>query len=195
RQFIAARKFSKEFGVSQTHGFFLLYGRLRFSDGKPSNYNNGAAAGSSCWREYLRDIKSVEADDIMDKSKGDVVSQGYRAAAVFWFILQCLVRAAQHLPITEIEYSIFAFAVVNILTWLLWWNKPLEVQRAILIDPSLGRVISVLRHSRPRMSTQLAYESLFSGPLYGTYIHYHPAEGVAVPSFWSSSNIYSHTFI
>ncbi|KAJ7749999.1 hypothetical protein B0H16DRAFT_1724867 [Mycena metata] len=48
---------------------------------------------------------------------------------------ECLARLAQRLPVTEIEIATLAFAVINIFIWLLWWSKPLDVERPILIGP------------------------------------------------------------
>ncbi|KAJ7700382.1 hypothetical protein B0H17DRAFT_890771, partial [Mycena rosella] len=65
--------------------------------------------------------------NIIDKSKGDVFSKGVALAQALWFVIQCLARIHQHLPVTELEVATLAFAVVNVFVWLLWWAKPLHV--------------------------------------------------------------------
>ncbi|KAJ7897947.1 hypothetical protein B0H14DRAFT_2224884, partial [Mycena olivaceomarginata] len=62
-------------------------------------------------------------------SKGDALSKGMALFQGLWFTLQCLARVHQTLPVTELEAATLAFAVVNIFIWILWWNKPLDVQR------------------------------------------------------------------
>ncbi|KAF8217342.1 hypothetical protein K438DRAFT_1558624, partial [Mycena galopus ATCC 62051] len=51
------------------------------------------------------------------------------------FITQCVARVHQRLAVTEIEVARVASAFVNIFIWLLWWNKPLDVQWPIVIGP------------------------------------------------------------
>jgi hypothetical protein len=45
-----------------------------------------------------------------------------------WFIMQCIARSKEHLPITEIELVTLAFATLKFITYGLWWDKPLGVQ-------------------------------------------------------------------
>jgi hypothetical protein len=85
--------------------------------------------------EYLTEICSVDAEDIQDKSKGDALSKGVAMIQGLWFTIQCLARFQQHLPVTNLEVATLAFAVVNVFIWFLWWNKPLDVQRPILVGP------------------------------------------------------------
>jgi hypothetical protein len=86
--------------------------------------------------QYESDIINIPGDEIADKSKGDALSKGIALLQGLWFILQILVRFIQHLPVSELEVATLAFAVVNILTWLLWWHKPLHVQLPILVGPA-----------------------------------------------------------
>ncbi|TFK50321.1 hypothetical protein OE88DRAFT_1749732 [Heliocybe sulcata] len=65
---------------------------------------------------------------INDKSKRDWLSKGFAAIQTLWFILQCIVRASQRLPITELELATCAFALLNAVTYYLWWHKPHGVQ-------------------------------------------------------------------
>ncbi|KAK0472664.1 hypothetical protein IW261DRAFT_1296317, partial [Armillaria novae-zelandiae] len=63
-------------------------------------------------------------ETIEDKSKGDVFSKTVSILQLSWFIVQCLARANQHLPITLLEMSALAFTGPSIITYLLWWYKP-----------------------------------------------------------------------
>jgi hypothetical protein len=86
--------------------------------------------------QYESDITNTPGHEIADKSKGDALSKGIALLQGLWFILQILARFVQHLPVSELEIATLAFAVVNILTWLLWWHKPLDVQLPILVGPT-----------------------------------------------------------
>jgi len=48
-------------------------------------------------------------------------------------VIQCIARGVQGLPITELELITVAFAVLNFVIYLLWWEKPLNVQRGVRV--------------------------------------------------------------
>ncbi|KAG6816841.1 hypothetical protein H0H87_002490 [Tephrocybe sp. NHM501043] len=79
-----------------------------------------------------RDI-DVSEEDILDRSKGDILAKSLVLIQVTWFIIQIMARAEQHLAITELEVVTLAFAVLNFITYFCWWNKPLDVNRPIKI--------------------------------------------------------------
>ncbi|KAJ6582254.1 hypothetical protein B0H19DRAFT_984385, partial [Mycena capillaripes] len=138
RQFFAARMLSKEYGFSKTHGFFFCMGGFVSSTGYPIVTKTQLAESTedpSRGSRFLADIQSINAEDIMDKSKGDALSKGVALAQGLWFTIQCLARVHQHLAVTELEVATLAFAVVNIFISLLWWDKPLDVQRQMVVGP------------------------------------------------------------
>jgi hypothetical protein len=66
-----------------------------------------------------------------DKSKGDIVSKGLATIQTGWFTMQCIACRAARLAITELEImTVAAFALV---TYIFWWNKPLNVTCPIRI--------------------------------------------------------------
>jgi hypothetical protein len=58
-------------------------------------------------------------------------SKGIVLVQISWFIMQCIVRAAYGLAVTELEVSTLAFAVLSGVTYYLWWHKPLGVQCSV----------------------------------------------------------------
>ncbi len=84
-------------------------------------------------------LEEVSAETIEDKSKGDALSKTFSILQISWFIVQCLTRALQHLPITLLEVTALAFAGLSIITYCLWWNKPLNVKYHISLDGSDSR--------------------------------------------------------
>ncbi|KNZ76607.1 hypothetical protein J132_09351 [Termitomyces sp. J132] len=76
---------------------------------------------------------TVSEGEILDKSKGDVLSKALVLLQVSWFILQILARAIQHLAIAEIELVTLAYSVLNFMIYFCWWNKPLDVHYPIKI--------------------------------------------------------------
>lgn len=75
----------------------------------------------------------ITEGEIQDRSKGDMLSKGLVIIQTGWFILQCLARQAAHLPITELELITLAFATLNFMTYIFWWNKPLNVLHPVRI--------------------------------------------------------------
>ena len=79
------------------------------------------------------DFPRISKADIEDKSKGDAVSKGVVILQTGWFVMQCIARGVQGLPITELELVTVAFAALSFVIYLLWWEKPLNVQRGVRV--------------------------------------------------------------
>ncbi|KAJ7711184.1 hypothetical protein B0H16DRAFT_1745356 [Mycena metata] len=152
RQLVSALQFN----VSKTHGFFCTMGGFVSKEGDPVSRDEEITV-------YMSAIQAVKEADILDKSKGDALSKGIALAQALWFVTQCVARAFQHLPITELEVATLAFAVISTFIRLLWWWKPLDVQQPIIVvrhnieldlDPLEGRDNAV-RTSTPNFATKL----------------------------------------
>ncbi|KAF7369935.1 hypothetical protein MSAN_00623100 [Mycena sanguinolenta] len=167
RQRLGVNILAKKFGFPTTHGMFFCMGGFISMKGNPI-----------ATEEQLED---PDLEDITDKSKGDTLSKGVALLQGLWFILQTLVRAHQHLIITQLEVATLAFAIVNIFIWLLWWNKPLDVQRPIIVGPPKqpDAETITLPVQLPRLDR---IRGTIGGFPKGTY---KPLSSVSVPSFWS----------
>ncbi|KZT25921.1 hypothetical protein NEOLEDRAFT_1199558 [Neolentinus lepideus HHB14362 ss-1] len=75
----------------------------------------------------------ITREEITDKSKGDGLSKALAILQTSWFILQCVARGIQRLQVTELELATCAFAVLNGVTYGLWWNKPQSVDYPVPI--------------------------------------------------------------
>ncbi|KAJ7700352.1 hypothetical protein B0H17DRAFT_1128772 [Mycena rosella] len=181
RQFFVARKFSKDYDVPNSHGFFFSMGGFVSQSGHPIA-TKAQIEHPVLGPQYLASIRKIKKADIMDKSKGDALSKGVALVQGLWFTTQCLVRVFQRLPITELEITTLAFAVINIFTRVLWWGKPLDVQQPIQVGPGELR-----QDGGPGISS-LNLLDRFSGVWAGYYPGYNPAESTSVPSFWSAED-------
>jgi len=88
--------------------------------------------------EYRATIISVldhYLDEINDKSNADPMVKFVACLQVVWFLIIVLVRriVQPSLPITQLEISTCAYIVCAIGTWVLWWDKPYNVQYPIMI--------------------------------------------------------------
>ncbi|KAJ7811850.1 hypothetical protein B0H13DRAFT_2472202 [Mycena leptocephala] len=197
RQFIAARSLSKggsaDFASQPSDVYFthrvrflkntwvlLLHGRIRVID-RVSYCHQETTRGFRTRARIPSGHKNVDAEDIMDKSKGDALSKGLAMVQGLWFTTQCVARAHQPFAVTELEVATLAFAVVNIFIWLLWWEKPLDVQRQIVVGPAKLPDPLPIRplHAPWRDRFLIAINGIF--PDY----EYDPLSSTLVSFFWS----------
>jgi len=76
----------------------------------------------------LIEFPTITKREIQDRSKGDGLSKIIAAFQTSWFVLQCIVRGAQGLAITELELVTLALASLNVVTLWFWRDKPLDVR-------------------------------------------------------------------
>ncbi|SJL18580.1 uncharacterized protein ARMOST_22177 [Armillaria ostoyae] len=105
---------------------------------------------------FAKDLEQINVKMIQDKSKGDALSKTISILQISWFIAQCIARAIQHLPITLLEMTALAFAGISIVTYSLWWYKPLNVQYPISLDKPGGRKYTPTRQRILPQSLSLA---------------------------------------
>ncbi|KAJ7746519.1 hypothetical protein B0H14DRAFT_2541828 [Mycena olivaceomarginata] len=182
RQFFGAWKLSRnpKYKFSMTHGYFFCMGGFVSSEGYPITTKE-QLNDSDLGPEFLKGIQNVKAEDIQDKSKGDALSKAVALAQGLWFTTKCLARMNQQLVVTELEVVTLAFAMVNIFVWLLWWHKPLDVQRPIVVGPPKSL------DAQPINPRRLSGFNLFFYTIDGVAedIDYDPLSSTSVPSFWS----------
>lgn len=76
-------------------------------------------------------------EEIKDRSKSDAFSKLIVLIQTLWFVMQCIARHIEHLPITELEVATLAYTVPILGIYICWWNKPLGVTQPIRISKSV----------------------------------------------------------
>ena len=71
--------------------------------------------------------------EIEDKGKSDWLAKSLVLLQTSWFIMQCIARARKHLPVTHLEIVTLAYAAMNFVIYIFWWNKPLNVNRPVRV--------------------------------------------------------------
>lgn len=98
--------------------------------------------GDPTVENYIHQINITE-EDIKDRSKGDLLSKGLVVIQTGWFIVQCIARKVERNLVTELEIVTVALTVLNLVTYILWWNKPLDVQCPVRIAAKLEKGIGM----------------------------------------------------
>jgi len=153
------------FDFTLTHAFFLRSGavvvktrdRVRRSIHHPvlSALSGEIGDYSSKLLAYgCPALFSISQEEILDKSKADIASKAITLLQTFWFALQVIYRAAQHLAISTLEIFTISIVASSFLRTLLWWNKPKDVstQNVIRIDMTNEELEQVLAGIRPDYS-------------------------------------------
>ncbi|KAF8642802.1 hypothetical protein AX16_009435 [Volvariella volvacea WC 439] len=126
---------NKDRGWTRTHGFFVQMGGLVQ---RQSNLTykvlckEGDINGAK--------IPHIPEKEIMDHGKGDLLAKALVVVQTTWFVAQCIARHLQGLVLTEIELVTLAFATLNVITYGLWWDKPLNVGYPIYFDENGTRI-------------------------------------------------------
>ncbi|KAF9035594.1 hypothetical protein BJ165DRAFT_1321660, partial [Panaeolus papilionaceus] len=115
---------------TQTHSFFLIMGGFSYyaEEGATSTARLEPHKIEGLYDQGLIEWPKVALKEIQDHSKADFLSKFIVVIQTTWFSLQFIVRLASGLTATELEVSTFAFAVLNVLVYGLWWNKPFDVR-------------------------------------------------------------------
>lgn len=79
------------------------------------------------------ELRDLSIKSIVDKSKGDTFTKGLAVVQVLWLMITLLIRASRNLAVTQLEILASAFAICSALTYGFRWNKPQDVQNAIMI--------------------------------------------------------------
>jgi hypothetical protein len=77
-------------------------------------------------------LPDITQQSIKDMSKADSLAKILAISQASWLILQCIARFATQLAVTTLELNTLAHAACALLVYLLWWEKPLDIQ-----DPTI----------------------------------------------------------
>ena len=144
-----------------THGFFIIMGGFHLferSSEETGNDNRGIpqeddkplhplqASDLARFDGYSEFSMPTEAE-IKDKGKSDWLAKALVLLQISWFVMQCIARAIEHLPVTHLEIVTLAYAAMNFVIYVFWWNKPLNVNRPVRVFRKLEP-----RETQPQVS-------------------------------------------
>ncbi|KAK0436483.1 uncharacterized protein EV420DRAFT_236355 [Desarmillaria tabescens] len=108
--------------LSMSHGFLVSMGAFVDSDGCPITLEKLKQHTS-----LVKSLGEIKKKEIDDRDKGDGLSKAVAVGQATWFLLQCVARVAQHLPLTVLEIVAVGYAIFTIINYAVWWHKPLGI--------------------------------------------------------------------
>lgn len=119
------------------HGFYANMGgfHLKTPDLEHSFPINATQLLYLVRRNYI-EYPAFSAKDVWDKSKADGFQKLFTCIQAGWFIVQCLGRAIQKLPVTTLELSTLCFVFCTLVMYYQWANKPLDVESPTVLTSS-----------------------------------------------------------
>lgn len=70
----------------------------------------------------------VNKQEILDKSKSDIVTKSLALLQLLYFFVQLFARLAEGLPVTQMELMTASFGAASLIIYLCWMPKPQAVQ-------------------------------------------------------------------
>ena len=164
-----------------TNGFFIVMGGFHLFERSSKETSNNDRAISQEADKPLHPLRASDLiqcngyseffmpteAEIKDKGKSDWLAKSLVLLQTSWFVMQCIARAIEHLPITHLEIVTIAYAAMNFVIYVLWWNKPLNVNRPIRVFRKLEPSATQLqqRVDREPVPKELTWEEIGNGLL------------------------------
>jgi hypothetical protein len=78
-------------------------------------------------------IQDTTEEELKDRGKGDVIAKAIVLLQTSWFVVQCIARGFQHLPLTQLEIVTLAYVMMNFFIYIFWLDKPRDVNCPIRV--------------------------------------------------------------
>ncbi|KAF7984856.1 hypothetical protein HWV62_10819 [Athelia sp. TMB] len=128
---IAARVGKDNEAWKMPHAFFVIMGGYHFyNKARPGHPLSPPQAVELVKRGHL---VAPTSDELANQSKGDALSKGVAILQTLWFVMQCIARRIERLPVTSLEVMTLAYTVITVAMYAVWWDKPLNVSCAVRV--------------------------------------------------------------
>ncbi|KAJ5123494.1 hypothetical protein N7448_009591 [Penicillium atrosanguineum] len=91
----------------------------------------------------------LDMEDIKDKSKLDGLARMIASLQAAWFLINCIIRAAQHLFLTTLEITTLSFIIIFFFTSFCWRHKPQDISRSMILHTNTP-IATIRSECRPR---------------------------------------------
>ena len=86
----------------------------------------------------------ITEESILDQAASSSLSKALLIVQVAWFCTNCASRLSQRLPLSLLEVSTAAHAFCTLLTYFVWWSKPLNVAAPTIMREKGAREVYAL---------------------------------------------------
>ncbi len=86
-------------------------------------------------------LLTITKEEIEDKSKSDFFTKSILVLQTIWFTVKCIGRIADGLSLAELEVITFAFATMNIVTFVMWLHKPQNINLPIPVTLTPPQIV------------------------------------------------------
>jgi len=86
----------------------------------------------------------ITEEYILDQAASSSLSKALLIVQVAWFCTNCASRLLQHLPLSLLEVSTAAHAFCTLLTYVVWWSKPINVAAPTIMREKEAREVYAL---------------------------------------------------
>ena len=192
-----------------THGFFIVMGGFHlFERNSEETSNNGRRISREDDKPLhpLAESDLVQCDgyesftmptevEIKDKGKSDWLAKVLVLLQTSWFVMQSIARAVEHLPVTHLEVVTLAYAAMNFMIYIFWWNKPLNVNRPVRVfRKSEPRETESRVRERISQARELSWKVIYKGleKILGFIVGFQDSDvdlsrEDRVPRFWANT--------
>jgi hypothetical protein len=89
-------------------------------------------------------LTGIPEESILDQAASSSLSKALLIVQVAWFCTNCASRLSQGLPLTLLEVSTAAHAFCTLLTYFVWWSKPINVPAPTVLREKEAREVYAL---------------------------------------------------
>ncbi|KIM33634.1 hypothetical protein M408DRAFT_310106 [Serendipita vermifera MAFF 305830] len=127
RQYLQAGVISAKVpGWTRTHGHFMIMGGFHL-------FRLPADAPCIESSKSANFIVAPAVTELKDRGKSDALTKILVLVQTLWFVIQCIARGFQRLPLPELEVVTLAYATLNLFSYVFWWDKPRNVECPIRV--------------------------------------------------------------
>jgi hypothetical protein len=89
-------------------------------------------------------LPTPSVDSVIDKSKADTIAKMLVCIQAGWFVVQCIARLCQKLPLSLLEIHVLTHILCAFAMYFLWLKKPYDAASPILIEDEMVKDMAAL---------------------------------------------------
>ena len=89
-------------------------------------------------------LPRISLEDVEERSSADLIAKIIVISKVGWFAVEVISRLVTRLPVTPLEAHTFVHVGCAVVMYALWWEKPYNINRPILLSDAISKQIGTL---------------------------------------------------